>query len=52
MGIGRREQGGHGAPPWNFTHGTDRGLKVLFFGQFLLCFGLFFRCPPPPLEEA
>jgi len=39
------------ADPWIFIHGTnivDRGLKALFFGVFLLLFGLFFRCPPPP----
>jgi len=48
---GRRQRGaGKGpGPPWIFKHGTNivnRGLKVLFFGHFLLFFGLFFRCPP------
>jgi len=36
-----------------FMYGTnivDKGLKVLYFGPFLLFFGLFFRWPP--LEEA
>jgi len=41
MGVGR---GSRAPPPWIFKHGTniiDRGLKVLFFGHFLLFFGLF-----------
>jgi len=46
MGVGSGEQGGRGI----FIHDTnivDRRLKVLFFGVFLLFFGLFFRCSPP-----
>jgi len=43
--------GGRGAvePPWIFipdTNIVDRGLKVLFFGDFLLFFDHFFRWPP------
>jgi len=49
-GVGSRG-GGFRGPSWIFIHGTnivDRGLKVLFFGLFLLVFGLsFFRCSPP-----
>jgi len=49
MGVGSEEQGGR-APPWIFKHGTnivDKDLKVLFFGLFLLTFGLFSVAPPP-----
>jgi len=50
MGVGSGGQGGGGVVhPWIFIHGTnvvDRGLKVLFFGQFLLFFGLFSVAPP------
>jgi len=53
---GRRQRGADEPwPPWIFKHGTnivDRGLKVPFFGLFLLFFVIFFRCPPPFLEEA
>jgi len=36
-------------PSWIFKHGTnivDKGLKVLFFGFFLLFSGLFSVDPP------
>jgi len=42
MGVGSGGQGDRA--PWIFKHGTnivDRDLKVLFFGHFLLFFGLF-----------
>jgi len=48
MGVGSGEQEDCG-PPWVFKHGTnivDKGLKVLFFGSFLLFFGLFSVGPP------
>jgi len=48
MGVG---SGGPWPPPWVFIHDTyivDRGLKVLFFGVFLLFFGLFSVAPFPP----
>jgi len=53
MGVG---SGGQGGPwlPWFFKHGkniVDKGLKVLFFGIFLL-FSVFFPLPFPLLEEA
>jgi len=41
MGVGSGGQGGAVPLPWIFKHGTnivDRGLKVLFFGLFLLFF--------------
>jgi len=47
MGIGSGEQGG--LAPQIFIHGTDivdRILIVLFFGIFLLFFGIF-SVPPP-----
>jgi len=51
---GRRQRGAGGPwPPWVFKHGTnivDGGLKVLFFGPFLLFFDLF--SVGPPMEEA
>jgi len=46
--YGRRQ--GEVLAPWIFIHGTnivDRGLKLLFFGLFLL-FCFFFRCPTHP----
>jgi len=52
VGIGNGGQEGH-ASPRIFKHGTntvDRGLKVLFFGSFLLFFGFFFV--GSSLEEA
>jgi len=45
MGVGS----GGPCPPWIFIRGTntvDRGLKVLFFGVFLLFLGLFSVGPP------
>jgi len=49
MDVGSGEQGGRGLP-WIFIHDAnivDRGLKVLFFGVFLLFFGLFSPLPSP-----
>jgi len=47
MGVGSGGQGGT-VPPWIFIHGTDiidraifRSFLVLFFGLFLLFFGVF-----------
>jgi len=48
---GRRQRGaGRAVVPWIFIHVTntvDKGLKMLFFGVFLLFFGLFSVAPPP-----
>jgi len=47
MGVGSGEQW-EPWPPWIFKHGTNivnRRLKVLFFGLFLLFFGLFSAAP-------
>jgi len=47
MCVVRGGQGGRD-PSWIFIHGTnivDRGLKVLFFGPFLLIFGIFSVAP-------
>jgi len=53
MGVGSEGQGKEGpCPTWIFIHGTnivDRGLKVLYFGLFLLFFDLF--SVGPPLEN-
>jgi len=49
MDVGSGGQEG-AVPPWIFKHGTntvDRGLKVRFFGPFLLFFGIFSVAPPP-----
>jgi len=49
---GRRQREASGPwPLWIFIHDpdiVDRDLKLLYFCLFLLFFGLFFRCPPPP----
>jgi len=49
MGVSSGGQGGV-PPTWIFVHGTNLVNKgiVLFFGFFLLFFGLFFLAPHPP----